>query len=50
MAGAALTCWAQVNNGYGGTVWDALMKLQYDLYYSSHRSPCLDLFILVAGR
>ncbi len=41
-----LTGWAQVNYGYGSTVEDALIKLQYDLFYLKHRSPLLDLQIL----
>lgn len=42
-----LTGWAQVNYGYGSTVEDALIKLQYDLFYLKHRSPLLDLQILL---
>ena len=42
-----LTGWAQVNYGYGSSVEDALMKLQYDLYYVKHRSLYLDVLILV---
>jgi exopolysaccharide biosynthesis polyprenyl glycosylphosphotransferase len=42
-----LTGWAQVNYGYGSTVNDALIKLQYDLYYLKHGSPWLDLKILL---
>jgi exopolysaccharide biosynthesis polyprenyl glycosylphosphotransferase len=42
-----LTGWAQVNYGYGATVEDALIKLQYDLYYLKHRSLWLDLKILL---
>jgi exopolysaccharide biosynthesis polyprenyl glycosylphosphotransferase len=42
-----LTGWAQVNYGYGATVEDALIKLQYDLYYLKHRSVWLDLKILL---
>jgi len=42
-----LTGWAQVNYGYGSTDDDALMKLQYDLYYVRHRSLVLDLLILI---
>jgi exopolysaccharide biosynthesis polyprenyl glycosylphosphotransferase len=42
-----LTGWAQVNYGYGSTVEDALIKLQYDLFYLKHASPWLDLKILL---
>ena len=42
-----LTGWAQVNYGYGSTVKDALIKLQYDLYYLKHWSPWLDFKILL---
>ena len=40
-----LTGWAQVKYRYGSTVDDALIKLQYDLYYIKHRSLYLDLLI-----
>lgn len=42
-----LTGWAQVRYGYGSTDEDALVKLQYDLYYIRHQSLWLDLNILV---
>jgi exopolysaccharide biosynthesis polyprenyl glycosylphosphotransferase len=42
-----LTGWAQINYGYGSTTKDALIKLQYDLYYLKHWSPWLDLKILL---
>jgi exopolysaccharide biosynthesis polyprenyl glycosylphosphotransferase len=42
-----LTGWAQINYGYGSTIVDALIKLQYDLYYLKHWSPWLDLKILL---
>jgi exopolysaccharide biosynthesis polyprenyl glycosylphosphotransferase len=42
-----LTGWAQVNYGYGSTVEDALIKLQYDLYYIKHQAPWLDLLIML---
>ena len=41
-----LTGWAQVRYTYGATVEDALMKLQYDLYYIKNRSLAFDLFII----
>ena len=40
-----LTGWAQVRYRYGSNVDDALLKLQYDLYYLKHRGPVLDLLI-----
>jgi lipopolysaccharide/colanic/teichoic acid biosynthesis glycosyltransferase len=42
-----LTGWAQVKYRYGNTVEDALMKLEYDLYYIKNRSAALDLSILL---
>jgi sugar transferase (PEP-CTERM system associated) len=41
-----LTGWAQVRYTYGASVEDALMKLQYDLYYIKNLSLSLDLFII----
>jgi exopolysaccharide biosynthesis polyprenyl glycosylphosphotransferase len=42
-----ITGWAQVRYGYGSSVEDALIKLQYDLYYIKHQSVYLELSILV---
>lgn len=42
-----LTGWAQINYHYGSSVDDALVKLQYDLYYIKHKSLYLDLLILL---
>lgn len=42
-----LTGWAQINYGYGSTERDALIKLQYDLYYIRHRSILLDGLIML---
>jgi exopolysaccharide biosynthesis polyprenyl glycosylphosphotransferase len=42
-----LTGWAQVNYGYGSTVEDALIKLQYDLFYIKNQSPWFDLTIML---
>jgi exopolysaccharide biosynthesis polyprenyl glycosylphosphotransferase len=42
-----LTGWAQVRYNYGATDEDALVKLQYDLYYIRHQSLLLDLTIMV---
>jgi exopolysaccharide biosynthesis polyprenyl glycosylphosphotransferase len=42
-----LTGWAQVRYAYGSTDEDALVKLQYDLYYIRHCSLLLDLNILL---
>jgi len=41
-----LTGWAQVHYGYGRTVEDALVKLQYELDYIKHQSLWLDLQVL----
>ncbi len=42
-----LTGWAQVNYGYGSTIEDARIKLNYDLYYCKHQSLLLDFKILL---
>ena len=42
-----ITGWAQVKYSYGASVKDALVKLQYDLYYIKHQGPFLDLLILL---
>jgi exopolysaccharide biosynthesis polyprenyl glycosylphosphotransferase len=42
-----LTGWAQVEYRYGSTVEDALIKLEYDLYYIKNRSVLLDVSILL---
>lgn len=42
-----LTGWAQVQYGYGATDEDALVKLEYDLYYIRHQSLLLDLNIII---
>lgn len=42
-----LTGWAQVRYNYGSTDEDALVKLQYDLYYIRHQSLPLDLNIML---
>ena len=43
-----LTGWAQVNYPYGSSIEDALVKLQFDLYYIKHTSLYLDLRILMS--
>ncbi|TAK22288.1 MAG: sugar transferase [Chloroflexota bacterium] len=42
-----LTGWAQIKYRYGSSAEDALVKLQYDLYYVKHRSLWLDALIVV---
>jgi exopolysaccharide biosynthesis polyprenyl glycosylphosphotransferase len=42
-----LTGWAQVRYRYGSSVEDALIKLEYDLYYIKHQSVYLETSILV---
>ncbi|HLY26881.1 MAG TPA: sugar transferase, partial [Aggregatilineales bacterium] len=42
-----VTGWAQVKYRYGSSREDALIKLQYDLYYIRHQSLTLDLLILL---
>jgi lipopolysaccharide/colanic/teichoic acid biosynthesis glycosyltransferase len=41
-----LTGWAQVNHTYTDSVDDAIVKLEYDLYYVKHRSVAFDVSIL----
>ncbi len=38
--------WGLIHHGYGDSVADALIKLQYDLYYIKHQSLFLDIYIL----
>lgn len=42
-----VTGWAAIRFRYGRSVNDALVKLQYDLYYLKHQSVLLDALILV---
>jgi len=42
-----VTGWAAIRFRYGRSVNDALVKLQYDLYYIKHQSAILDTLILV---
>lgn len=39
--------WGLVKQGYGGSKEDAVVKLQYDLYYIKHQSLWLDMVILL---
>jgi exopolysaccharide biosynthesis polyprenyl glycosylphosphotransferase len=39
--------WGLVRQGYAASAEDALLKLQYDLYYIKHQSLWLDLVILL---
>jgi sugar transferase (PEP-CTERM system associated) len=41
-----LTGWAQIRYTYGASVEDAMMKLQYDLFYIKNHSIALDLYII----
>ncbi len=41
-----ITGWAQINYGYGETVQDAMMKLEYDLYYIKNLSLTIDAYII----
>ena len=41
-----LTGWAQVSHTYTDSVDDAIVKLEYDLYYVKHRSLVFDIGIL----
>ncbi len=42
-----VTGWAQINYPYGASVEDAYQKVQYDIYYITHRSPILDILIVL---
>jgi lipopolysaccharide/colanic/teichoic acid biosynthesis glycosyltransferase len=42
-----ITGWAQINYKYGDTLADAIMKLEYDLYYIKNLAVSLDLFIVL---
>jgi sugar transferase (PEP-CTERM system associated) len=41
-----ITGWAQINYKYGDTVADAVIKLEYDLYYIKNLAISLDTFII----
>jgi exopolysaccharide biosynthesis polyprenyl glycosylphosphotransferase len=42
-----ITGWAQINYKYGDTLEDAIMKLEYDLYYIKNLAIALDMFIVL---
>ncbi|MBN2550990.1 MAG: sugar transferase [Anaerolineales bacterium] len=42
-----ITGWAQVNFGYASTIEETVTKLEYDLYYITHRNIWMDLLILL---
>ncbi len=42
-----ITGWAQINYKYGDTLEDAIMKLEYDLYYIKNLAVALDLFVVI---
>jgi exopolysaccharide biosynthesis polyprenyl glycosylphosphotransferase len=42
-----LTGWAQINYGYAATVYDTVIKLEYDLYYIKHRTLAMDVNIIL---
>ncbi len=42
-----ITGWAQVRYGYANNLEEETEKMRYDLYYIKHRSPWLDLRILL---
>jgi lipopolysaccharide/colanic/teichoic acid biosynthesis glycosyltransferase len=39
--------WGLVRQGYGSSAEDAMLKLEYDLYYIKHQSLWLDMVILL---
>jgi exopolysaccharide biosynthesis polyprenyl glycosylphosphotransferase len=46
MVKPGITGWAQIHYDYGNSVEDALIKLQYDLYYLRYWSLWLDIYII----
>ena len=42
-----ITGWAQVKSGYGSSIEDAQLKLEFDLFYIKHASFSLDVGILL---
>jgi len=42
-----ITGWAQINYKYGDTLDDAIMKLEFDLYYIKNLAVWLDLYIVL---
>lgn len=48
MVAPGLTGWAQVKADYSASTEDALLKLEYDLYYIKHRSVLFDLRIIMS--
>ena len=42
-----ITGWAQINYKYGETIDDAIVKLEYDLYYIKNLSLSLDMYIVL---
>jgi lipopolysaccharide/colanic/teichoic acid biosynthesis glycosyltransferase len=47
VAKPGLTGWAQVRYNYGASTEDAIVKLQYDLFYIKHLSLRLDVSIIL---
>jgi sugar transferase (PEP-CTERM system associated) len=41
-----ITGWAQINHEYGDTLEDAVIKLEYDLYYIKNLTPAIDAYIM----
>ncbi|MGA8027779.1 MAG: sugar transferase [Bryobacteraceae bacterium] len=41
-----ITGWAQINHKYGDTELDAMIKLEYDLYYIKNVAIALDFYII----
>jgi exopolysaccharide biosynthesis polyprenyl glycosylphosphotransferase len=42
-----ITGWAQVNFGYASTIEETVIKLEYDLFYITHRNLLMDLVIIL---
>ena len=41
-----ITGWAQINHRYSDTIEDAMIKLEFDLYYIKNLAPSLDAYII----
>jgi sugar transferase (PEP-CTERM system associated) len=41
-----ITGWAQINHKYGDTQLDAMIKLEYDLYYIKNVAAAMDFYII----
>jgi exopolysaccharide biosynthesis polyprenyl glycosylphosphotransferase len=47
MVKPGITGWAQVNQSYASTIDETIEKLEYDLYYITHRSLWMDIRVVL---